>query len=80
MTIKQLLACTALALAPVAPAMAQDAEEGTAMTAVECRAMFQEADTNGDGVLSQQEIAASDLGDAQAGATLQQFVAECQGS
>ena len=49
------------------------------MTAAECRTIFQEADTNNDGVLSQQEIAAAELEGFQAGIGLSAFVAECQG-
>jgi hypothetical protein len=75
--IKQLFAPAILLMALVAPASAQQAEE--AMTPAECRALFTEVDTNSDGVLSQQEIAAADLGDVQAGTTLSQFVADCQG-
>jgi hypothetical protein len=59
------------------PAAAQPVE-GPAMSASECQAAFAEADTNGDGVLSQQEIAASDLQETQAGTSLQEFVADCQ--
>jgi len=56
------------------------AQQAPPMSAAECRSVFADADTNGDGVLSQQEIAAADLGGAQEGMTLSQFMAECQGS
>jgi hypothetical protein len=81
MTImKHMLVPALLVLALAFPAAAQQQEEETAMTAADCRSMFQEADSNGDGVLSQQEIAAANLGDTDAGTGLSQFVAECQGS
>jgi Ca2+-binding EF-hand superfamily protein len=77
--IKNLLASATLLIALLAPASAQQTEEGTAMTPAECRSLFMEVDTNGDGILSQQEIAAADLGDVQAGTSLSQFMAECLG-
>ena len=49
------------------------------MTAAECQSLFVEADTNGDGVLSQQEMAAADLEGFQSGIGLSSFLAECQG-
>jgi hypothetical protein len=73
------LAPAALLVALAMPAAAQQSEEGTPMTAAECRSLFQEADTNGDGVLSQQEMAAADLEGFQAGIGLSAFLAECQG-
>ena len=77
-TIK--LATSALLLLALAlPAGAQQTE-ASPMTAAECQALFQEADTNGDGVLSQQEIAAADLEGVEAGIGLSAFMAECQSS
>ena len=73
------LAPAALLVALAMPAAAQQSEEGTPMTAAECRSLFQEADTNGDGVLSQQEMAAADLEGFHAGIGLSAFLAECQG-
>jgi len=75
--VRTIMLPAALVLALASPALAQQTEEGTAMTPSECRALFQDADTNGDGVLSQQEIAAADLGDMDSGITVQQFVSEC---
>ena len=78
-TIKTVLATTALLVALAMPTAAQQTEEGTPMTAAECRALFQQADSNGDGTLSQQEIAAADLEGIEAGIGLSAFMAECQG-
>jgi Ca2+-binding EF-hand superfamily protein len=77
--VTRLLAPAALLVALAMPAAAQQSEEGTPMTAAECRSLFQEADTNGDGVLSQQEMAAAVLEGFQAGIGLSAFLAECQG-
>jgi Ca2+-binding EF-hand superfamily protein len=77
--VTRLLAPAALLVALAMPAAAQQSEEGTPMTAAECRSLFQEADTNGDGVLSQQEMAAADLEGFQAGIGLSAFLSECQG-
>ena len=77
--VTRLLAPAALLVALAMPAAAQQSEEGPPMTAAECRSLFQEADTNGDGVLSQQEMAAADLEGFQAGIGLSAFLAECQG-
>jgi len=77
--VTRLLAPAALLVALAMPAAAQQSEEGTPMTAAECRSLFQEADTNGDGVLSQQEMATADLEGFQAGIGLSAFLAECQG-
>lgn len=70
----------ALLLALAVPATAQQSEEGAAMTAAECRSLFQESDTNGDGILSQQEIAAAEMSDVPAGIGVSAFEAECAGS
>ena len=48
------------------------------MTPGECRAAFAEADVNGDGVLSPQEVANADLDDTEADLNLEQFMADCQ--
>jgi hypothetical protein len=77
--IKRVPALAILLAALAMPAAAQQSEESTPMTAAECRTIFQEADTNSDGVLSQQEIAAAELEGFQAGIGLSAFVAECQG-
>jgi hypothetical protein len=77
--IKQMLASTLLVVALAMPAAAQQSEEGP-MSAAQCRALFQEADANGDGVLSQQEIAAAEMEGFEAGIGLSAFMAECQGS
>ena len=77
--IKRMLLPALLLAALAMPAAAQQSEESTPMTAAECRTIFQEADTNNDGVLSQQEIAAAELEGFQAGIGLSAFVAECQG-
>jgi hypothetical protein len=74
--ILRLLALWMLALTLTAPTAAQQPE---AMTATECRAIFDDADTNGDGVLSQEEIAAADL-DTESGTALAEFVADCRGT
>jgi hypothetical protein len=74
MLYRTILAVPLLLVLGMAPAAAQPA-----MSASECRAAFAEADVNGDGVLSQQEIAAADLTDTQAGTSLQEFVADCEG-
>jgi hypothetical protein len=78
-TIKTALATTALLAALAMPTAAQQTEESTPMTAAECRTLFQQADTNGDGTLSQQEIAAADLEGIESGIGLSAFMAECQG-
>jgi|SoiMethySBSTD1v2_1073268.scaffolds.fasta_scaffold2089930_1 hypothetical protein len=78
--IKRVPALAILLAALAMPAAAQQqSEDNTPMTAAECRTIFQEADTNSDGVLSQQEIAAAELEGFQAGIGLSAFVAECQG-
>ena len=77
--ITRLVAPAALLAALAMPAAAQQSEEGPPMTAAECQSLFVEADTNGDGVLSQQEIAAADLEGFQSGIGLSSFLAECQG-
>jgi hypothetical protein len=59
------------------PLAAQQSDTG--MTTGECIALFNEADTNGDNVLSQQEIAAADF-DTNTGVSRSEFVSECQGS
>jgi hypothetical protein len=78
-TIKTALTMTAVLAALTMPTAAQQAEEATPMTAAECRTLFHEADTNGDGTLSQQEIAAADLEGVESGIGLSAFMAECQG-
>jgi hypothetical protein len=79
-TLKPMLAAMALLAALAVPAAAQQSQEGTPMTAAECQALFQQSDTNGDGVLSQHEIAAADLEGIEAGIGLSAFMTECQGS
>jgi hypothetical protein len=79
-TIKQVLSFSVLLLALALPAQAQQSEESPPMTAAQCQTLFQEADTNGDGTLSQQEIAAADLEGLEAGVGLSAFMTECQGS
>jgi Ca2+-binding EF-hand superfamily protein len=79
MTFRHSLASVLLFLLLSAPAMAQNTDQETAMTAAECNSMFAEADKNGDGVLSQEEIAAAEIEGLQPGITRSQFVAECQG-
>jgi hypothetical protein len=76
--IKQALASILLVVALAMPATAQQSEEGP-MSAAQCQALFQEADANGDGVLSQQEIAAAEMEGFEAGTGLSAFMAECQG-
>jgi hypothetical protein len=58
-------------LAPAGPATAQQPE---GMTAAECASVFDDADSDGDGILSRQEITAADL-DTDAGIGRAGFVA-----
>jgi hypothetical protein len=74
---RALIIVLAIMLALGGPVAAQQSE--TAMTTGECIALFNEADTNGDNVLSQQEIAAADL-DTNPGVSRSEFVSDCQGS
>ena len=74
---RTLLIVVILMLGLAGPLAAQQTDTG--MTAGECIALFNEADTNGDNVLSQQEIAAADL-DTNTGVSRSEFVSECQGS
>jgi hypothetical protein len=58
-----LAALMAVSLAPGAFAQKKDEPARVAMSATECQSVFDEADTNSDGLLSAREIAAADLGD-----------------
>jgi hypothetical protein len=74
--ILKLVAPFSLVLLLAVPAAAQ---QDAAMTAAQCRAIFDDADTNGDGMLSQGEIAAAEL-DAESGIARAEFVADCRDS
>jgi len=72
----------ALALALTTPALSQQRDgpqnQVAARAAEQCRLIFQNADTNHDGVLSGKELVAAKLADADDGPlTLAEFVAEC---
>ena len=82
--IKHISLAAALVLALATPALSQQTqnppEEEVALSASECRTMFQEADQNKDGKVSAQELAAAGLGEGGEGElTLSEFVAECAG-
>lgn len=70
-----------LALALTTPALGEQdgpQKQAAASAADQCRAIFRNADTNGDGLLSGKELVAAKLAEADDGPlTLAEFVGEC---
>ena len=58
---------------------AAGAQPTQGMSAADCRAVFNQVDTNRDGVLSQQELRAANAEDPAPGTRLSAFVAKCAG-